>query len=278
MGLFHFCISHQVFGQNRIDAGVVLLSLLVLGSWVLCRHQRQHQCQHQRFVLFYSNGLQPYLSYYPGLDLETYSRFEVLAGYGRGPRAPVSPAHVVSTMCFSMSSAGSGRGPRAPVSPACVGATMCSLMSMFVLPPQRLHSGSSSVQHLASVFSLMSTPLLLPQRLHQGSSLVRRPSTMCCLMPPLLLPPQRLHQGLSLVRLPSAMCFLMTSPLLPPQRLHQGSSLVQRPWSRCPRRSYSYMYNKPLLQANLSVGRWTPEFHRYSQCRAYHVSASHLGK
>ena len=234
MGLFHSCISHQVFGQNRIDAGVVLLSLSVLGSWVLCRHQRQHQCQHQRFVSSYSNGLQPYLSYYPGLDLETYSRFEVLAGCGRGPRAPVSPAHVVATMCFSISSAGYGRGPRAPVSPALVDATMYSLTSMSVSPSQRLSSGSSLVQRPASMFFLMST---------------------------ILLPPQRLHQGSSLVRLPSAMCFLMPSLLLPPQRLHQGSSLVQRPWSRCPRRSYSYMYNKPLLQASLSVGRWTPEFH-----------------
>ena len=139
MGLFHFCTSHQVFGQNRIDAGVVLLSLLVLGSWVFCRHQHQHQCQRQRFVLFYSNGLQPYLSYYPGLDLETYSQFEVLAGYGRGPRAPVSPAHVVPTVCISMSSAGSGRGPRAPVSPARVGAAMCFLRSVSLLLPQRLH-------------------------------------------------------------------------------------------------------------------------------------------
>ena len=139
MGLFHFCISHQVFGQNRIDAGVVLLSFSFLGSWVLYRYQRQHQCQHQRLVSSHNNGLQPYLSYYPGLDLETYSRFVVLAGYGRGPRAPVSPARVVATMCFSMSFAGYGRGPRAPVSPARVGATICSLMSMSVLPPQRLH-------------------------------------------------------------------------------------------------------------------------------------------
>ena len=166
MGLFHFCISHQVFGQNRIDAGVVLLSLLVLGSWVFCRHQHQHQCQRQRFVLFYSNGLQPYLSYYPGLDLETYSQCEVLAGYGRGPRAPVSPAHVVPTVCISISTAGSGRGPRAPVSPARVGATMYSLTSMSVSPSKRLSS---------------------------ASSLVRRPSTMSCLMSPIVLPPQQVR-------------------------------------------------------------------------------------
>ena len=227
------------------------MSLVVLGSWVLYRHQRQHPRQRQHLVLSYSNGLQPYLSYFPGLGLKSYSLFEVLAGYGRGPRAPVAPARVVATVSSSIPSAGYGRGPRAPVSPALVVATMHSLTSMSISPSQRLSSGLSLVSRPASMIFLMSTTVLPPQQGHQGSPLVQRPSTAYC---------------------------LMSTLLLPPQRLHQGSSLVRRPCSPRSRRSYSYVYNKPLLQASLSVGRWTPEFHRSSQCRAYYVPASHFGK
>ena len=163
----------------------------------------------QRFLLLllYSNELQLYLFYSPGLLYLQASLFQLPAGYGLGPLAQVAPAPVVVAMYSLKSSAGYGRGPRAPVSPARSGASTYFLKSMSILPPRRRHQGSSSV---------------------------RRPATMRC---------------------------LMSTFLLPPRRPHQGWSSVQRPSSSCSRHLYSYIYNKPLLQANLSMGRRTPEFH-----------------
>ena len=154
--------SHVVPEQNRWDTQVDHLDT----PPALISSIRELRQALLLLLVLYSSELQLYLFYFPGLLYLRCSLLQLPAGYGRGPRAPVSPAHVVPTVCISMSSAGSGRGPRAPVSPARVGATMYSLMSMSVLPPQRLHTGSSSVQRPATMCCLVSTSLLPPRRLH----------------------------------------------------------------------------------------------------------------